>query len=160
MRIAGILKDSLCNGPGLRLTVFTQGCDIKCPGCHNPESHDIKGGQELSIEDILSNLTPITTGITISGGEPTMQWAAVKELCAATSLPVMIYSGRDPVQFFARYSIPDNVDYIKIGPYLKEFRSLTKQYGSRNQRIYSKEEIKEAKGMLNNYHKSSLELNG
>ena len=136
MRVAGIIKDSLCNGPGIRLTVFLQGCNIKCPGCHNPESHDIKGGYEASAEDILRHLTPITTGLTISGGEPTMQWEEVSALCSASPVPVMIYTGRTLEQLIMEEELPENVEYIKAGPYIKSLRSLKEQYGSTNQHIY------------------------
>ena len=46
MRIAGIADDSIVDGPGLRLTVFAQGCPHHCPGCHNPETHEFEGGRE------------------------------------------------------------------------------------------------------------------
>ena len=46
MRIAGTVSESIVDGPGLRLTVFTQGCPHRCPGCHNPQTHDPAGGRE------------------------------------------------------------------------------------------------------------------
>ena len=48
MRIANTVSDSIVDGPGLRFTVFTQGCPHGCPGCHNPETHDPAGGRGLS----------------------------------------------------------------------------------------------------------------
>ena len=39
MRIAGTVSESIVDGPGLRLTVFTQGCPHRCPGCHNPAGY-------------------------------------------------------------------------------------------------------------------------
>ena len=39
MRIANTVSDSIVDGPGLRFTVFTQGCPHRCPGCHNPVSY-------------------------------------------------------------------------------------------------------------------------
>ena len=50
MRIANWISDSIVDGPGLRLTVFTQGCPHRCPGCHNPETWDPAGGQEIPLE--------------------------------------------------------------------------------------------------------------
>ena len=46
MRIASTVSDSIVDGPGLRFTVFTQGCPHRCPGCHNPGTHDPAGGRE------------------------------------------------------------------------------------------------------------------
>ena len=142
LRIAGYIQDSLCDGPGLRLTIFLQGCDIKCPGCHNPESHDPAGGYEISVAKALSLATPITTGITISGGEPTMQWEAVRELAKLSPLPIMIYSGRT-LEEFSKYQIEDQMTLFKLGPYIQAKRSLVKQYGSTNQRIYTRKEMLE-----------------
>ena len=43
MRIAGIIKDSVVNGIGIRDVIFTQGCQHHCKGCHNPKTWDIDG---------------------------------------------------------------------------------------------------------------------
>ena len=52
IRLAGIVNDSIVDGPGLRLAVFTQGCRHNCPGCHNPETHSFDGGYEEDIDKI------------------------------------------------------------------------------------------------------------
>ena len=44
MRIANTVSDSIVDGPGLRLTVFTQGCPHRCPDCHNPETQNLCTG--------------------------------------------------------------------------------------------------------------------
>ena len=46
--LSGITGDSIVDGPGLRLTIFTQGCLHHCPGCHNPQTHDPEGGSRKS----------------------------------------------------------------------------------------------------------------
>ena len=72
MRVAGLVQDSIVDGPGLRFVVFVQGCPHHCPGCHNPGSHDPKGGEELPVEGIARQMlnNPLTDGLTLSGGEP------------------------------------------------------------------------------------------
>lgn len=52
--LSGITGDSIVDGPGLRLTIFTQGCLHNCPGCHNPQTHDPSGGSWADTEDILA----------------------------------------------------------------------------------------------------------
>lgn len=98
LRIAGIVKESIVDGPGIRLTVFTQGCRHNCEGCHNPETHSFDGGNMMDIEDILKQLkkNPLLDGITLSGGEPFEQASACAELAFEArkmGLHVMTYTG-------------------------------------------------------------------
>ncbi|MCR2033419.1 anaerobic ribonucleoside-triphosphate reductase activating protein [Anaerofustis stercorihominis] len=75
IRIAGIVRESIVDGPGLRFTLFVQGCPHKCPECHNPQTHDFNGGQVVSHEKVLNAIfdNPLLSGVTFSGGEPFMQ---------------------------------------------------------------------------------------
>ena len=75
LRVADIIDDSIVDGPGLRLTVFTQGCPRRCKGCHNPGTHDPAGGRIMPIEEIWEQYrdNPLLSGITFSGGEPFLQ---------------------------------------------------------------------------------------
>lgn len=75
IRIAGIVRESIVDGPGLRFTLFVQGCPHKCPECHNPQTHDFNGGQVISHEKVLNAIfdNPLLSGVTFSGGEPFMQ---------------------------------------------------------------------------------------
>lgn len=79
MRIAGIVNDSIVDGPGLRLAIFAQGCPHHCPGCHNPESHDFAGGSDMDTEKIIARMdaNPLLDGITLTGGEPFEQPGSV-----------------------------------------------------------------------------------
>ena len=54
LRIAGLVNDSIVDGPGFRFTVFTQGCPHNCPGCHNPQTHDFSGGREADTAEIVA----------------------------------------------------------------------------------------------------------
>jgi pyruvate formate lyase activating enzyme len=70
-------------GPGIRLVLFTQGCNFRCAYCHNPDTINCQGGKEISnkeILDLLEDQRPYFLnggGLTVSGGEPLL-WA--KEL--------------------------------------------------------------------------------
>ena len=48
-----ITRDSIVDGPGLRAVVWAQGCSHNCPGCHNPATHDFKGGFETFTMDVI-----------------------------------------------------------------------------------------------------------
>ena len=55
--LSGVTGDSIVDGPGLRLTIFTQGCLHNCPGCHNPGTHDPAGGREVSVAELAAELS-------------------------------------------------------------------------------------------------------
>jgi len=98
MRIAGTVQDSIVDGPGLRFTVFTQGCPHHCEGCHNPQTHDPDGGTETDVQDVIAKMlsNPLTDGVTLSGGEPFAQAAdclKIAEAAHAHGLNVWAYSG-------------------------------------------------------------------
>ena len=46
-RYAGLMTNDFANGIGTCVSFFTQGCERKCPGCHNPETWDFNGGLEV-----------------------------------------------------------------------------------------------------------------
>ena len=146
MRVAGLVQDSIVDGPGLRFVVFVQGCPHHCPGCHNPESHDPKGGKEMAVRDIINQMmsNPLTDGLTLSGGEPFEQAEDCFELANFAKwhgLNVWCYTGytfehlRDHGTW-AQKALLRNVDVLVDGPYKQEERSLNLPWrGSKNQRI-------------------------
>lgn len=74
MRYAKIRKTDISNGPGVRVSLFVQGCVFHCPGCFNSETWDFNGGKDFS-EDTLNVLmslcnNPHIKGLSILGGEP------------------------------------------------------------------------------------------
>ena len=85
IKISGVVNDSIVDGAGFRLTVFTQGCHHNCKGCHNPQTHDPEGGFWSDTEDILNIAAenPLLDGITLSGGDPMVQSDFVEELFKA-----------------------------------------------------------------------------
>ena len=60
MRYAGIIKNDFSAVPGISVTFFTQGCPHKCEGCHNPETWDFEGGEEVTHGTILEVIEAIT----------------------------------------------------------------------------------------------------
>ncbi|MBR1735802.1 MAG: anaerobic ribonucleoside-triphosphate reductase activating protein [Firmicutes bacterium] len=143
VRIAGIANDSIVDGPGLRLTVFFQGCKHNCYMCHNPQTHDLNGGREEDTENILKKLDDniLLSGITISGGEPFLQPEAAKELAKGTKergMNVIIYTGFTYEELIKNESCTSVLKYTDIlidGKFEYNKRSLELKFrGSSNQR--------------------------
>ena len=144
--LSGVTGDSIVDGPGLRLTIFTQGCPHHCPGCHNPQTHDPDGGSWGDTEDILAAAAenPLLDGITLSGGDPFMQPKECTELAKGAhqhGLNVWTYTGYTWEALFTEND-PDKIALLKEsdvlidGPFLLAERSLELKFkGSRNQRI-------------------------
>ena len=145
IRIAGTVDDSIVDGPGIRYTVFVQGCSHHCPGCHNPHTHDFAGGRVVDTEEIVAQLrgNPLLDGLTLSGGEPFEQPDACAELARqahALGLNVWCYTGYMYEQLLAgdasRQALLSELDVLVDGPFLLAERSLDLLYrGSRNQRL-------------------------
>ena len=75
INIAGIMEDSIVDGPGLRTAIFAQGCPRRCEGCHNPESWAFGTGTDMTVQDLFWRVkkNPLVRGVTFSGGEPLLQ---------------------------------------------------------------------------------------
>ena len=75
LRIAGVADESIVDGPGFRLSIFTQGCKRNCPDCQYPQSHSLDGGSLVHVDKLIQDYAdnPLTTGVTFSGGEPFFQ---------------------------------------------------------------------------------------
>lgn len=78
-RIHSLESFGSVDGPGVRYMVFMQGCAMRCQFCHNPDTWDIKGGYEISADELLNKALRYKAywkkngGITVSGGEPLLQ---------------------------------------------------------------------------------------
>ncbi|MCI8714272.1 MAG: anaerobic ribonucleoside-triphosphate reductase activating protein [Oscillospiraceae bacterium] len=146
MRIFGLQQDSIVDGPGFRFACFVQGCPHGCPGCHNPDSHDPAGGQEMSVEEVARQLlkNPLTDGLTLSGGEPFAQaedCLALAKIAHGHGLNVWSYSGWT-FEYLRDQGTPEQkallaeLDVLVDGPFLLSERTLALPWrGSRNQRV-------------------------
>ena len=143
--LAGIVSDSIVDGPGIRTTVFCQGCPHHCEGCHNPETWEFGCGTPMEEERILEIVrsNPLCRGVTFSGGEPFAQaegFARLAKLLKAHRYEVAAYSGYTFEQLLrgtpAQRELLGCIDVLIDGPFLLEQRSLQLPFrGSRNQRI-------------------------
>ena len=155
IRLAGVVPESIVDGPGYRLAVFVQGCPHACPGCHNPKTHDFEGGYLADTGEIIAKMgkNPLVRGVTLTGGEPMMQAAPLCEIAAAArekGLNVWCYTGFT-LEALVRANDPDCmrlldlVDVLVDGPYLAHERSLDLLYcGSRNQRLIDMKKTRQA----------------
>ena len=146
LRIAGTVNDSIVDGPGIRFTIFTQGCPHNCKGCHNPQTHDFSGGTVVDTDELLAKIkgNPLLDGVTFSGGEPFCQAEAlafvgrqIKEL----GLNIVTYTGFTFEQLYERresdgwQKLLEVTDILIDGPFILEQKDWEIKFrGSTNQR--------------------------
>ncbi len=146
LRIAGLTKESIVDGPGFRYVIFAQGCNHKCQGCHNPDTHSMSGGYDIEtdflIKDILNS--KYIDGVTFSGGEPFLQSEAflnIAKVLVQHNIHIISYTGYTLEQILAdnnssRLELLDFLDVLIDGPYIEELKDIGLAYrGSKNQRI-------------------------
>ena len=154
LRLAGMQNESIVDGPGIRLALYVQGCPHRCPGCHNPETHDPNGGWETDTCEVISIIDHNTRrdgsytidGVTVSGGEPFEQAAPLALLAAEIAgrgLNLVLYSGYTFEQLLERSLVEQEVRILLEtgwllvdGPFIESRRDLCLSYrGSSNQRL-------------------------
>ncbi|WP_426348177.1 anaerobic ribonucleoside-triphosphate reductase activating protein [Alloiococcus sp. CFN-8] len=148
IRLAGILKESLVNGPGMRRVFFSQGCSHDCIGCFNPDTHDFNGGflwdRDELIKEVLDN--PLLKGVTFSGGDPFEQPEAfgyMAENLKKHGVNIWSYTG-----YTFEYLVENmhkkpyweimlnSIDVLVDGKFQEELKEDNLKYrGSSNQRI-------------------------
>lgn len=146
IRLSGIEKESIVDGPGLRYVLFSQGCIHNCPGCHNPQTHGFTGGETYDLEDLVREIeeNPLLSGVTFSGGDPFNQaeaFSVLARMVKGRGLTIWSYTGytieelrssKDPFQS----ALLHQVDVLVEGRFVQSLRTLSKPFaGSSNQRI-------------------------
>ena len=146
LKIAGVIDESIVDGPGIRYVVFVQGCPHHCPGCQNPQTHPFDGGRPVDIGELFAAVCedPLLKGVTFSGGEPFCQPAPLAELARKiheSGLDVTVYTGYTYEQLLEQHN-PDTdallqqADVLIDGRYEQDKRDLTLRFrGSSNQRV-------------------------
>lgn len=145
--IHSIIEGSEANGPGSRLTIWTQGCSKGCKGCFNPETWKISGGEEwhpIRLANWVADKNP--EGITLTGGDPLEQPVALlrflRELVYLDAIPprgIIMFSG-----YTIEELSPDSVemqcislvDLLIDGRYVESLRYTDGLAGSSNQRFH------------------------
>lgn len=80
LRVLDIVGGTSVDGPGLRTSVYLAGCVHRCPGCHNPQSWEMSGGKEMSVDEIIAVIDENDFNVTLTGGDPMCQAEGVAEL--------------------------------------------------------------------------------
>ena len=146
IRVHRIVSRTRSEGPGLRLSVWTQGCRAACPGCYATALWDERGGTGMSAAQLCREIAAADgiEGITLLGGEPFLQAAPLAEAAAFAQergLSVITFTGQlyeqlltseaDGVQALLRHT-----DVLIDGPYRQELRDFSRPLvGSANQRF-------------------------
>lgn len=148
IKLAGIAYDSVSDGPGIRLVLFAQGCDHRCPGCHNPAAWDFSGGTLYTVPGLYALVKEYgyVDGVTFSGGEPFYQAAPLAALgrqIRPKGYNIVTYSGFHFEEILARSGgdrgwrdLLGVTDILVDGPFLLAARDAGLPFrGSANQRL-------------------------
>ncbi len=146
MRYSKIRKMDISNGPGVRVSIFMQGCTFNCKNCFNPETHSFDGGNEFTEETIERVLNLCSNenivGLSILGGEPlhpkNIDGTTALAKCFKEKYPnktIWVWTGF----LFENLKDSEVMKYIDVlidGQYVDELHSpLLKWKGSSNQRV-------------------------
>lgn len=144
LAILRIIEDTTVDGPGFRTAVYAAGCTHHCPGCHNPQSWDIRAGRLMPVEEILHPiLSDPFADVTFTGGDPMMQPEGFAELARAikerSTKTIWCYTGYTYEQLLdqpARRELLNYIDVLVDGPFIQRLRDERLRFrGSSNQRL-------------------------
>lgn len=151
IRISHIQAASRVDGPGVRAVLFVQGCTLACKGCQNTHLWPSAGGREEEVEDVAESLAFLARdhgNVSVSGGEPMQQPAALAELLLALRRRgvkhIVVYTGyrweelwlaKGPPCLPQLMTIMEQIDVLVDGRFeARQDDPLIAWRGSRNQR--------------------------
>lgn len=139
------LIESVVDGTGLRLVLFTTGCSHRCPGCQNPGSWRLESGPSVSVAELADHIAARFSaggyaGLTLSGGDPFYQEVAVSDLVdrlrrLMPRLNIWCYTGF-VYDDLIRSPLLRKIDVLVDGRFIREQMTPKKPFrGSANQRV-------------------------
>ncbi len=148
IRLAGLMYESLVNGPGIRRVFFSQGCIHNCKGCFNPDTHSFCGGELFDMDKLLQDVreNPLIKGVTFSGGDPFEQadkFAYMAEELKNQSINIWCYTGYE-FEYIIEHKnerkgwneLLKYIDVLVDGKFEEDNKNDSLRYrGSSNQRI-------------------------
>ena len=157
MRYANIIENDIVDSiSGINVSFWCQGCLFHCPHCHNPQTWDLNGGQELpsDYKEIILELlhkNKVDRGLSILGGEPLLEdnRQIVSDLIdyikdKSPNTIIYLWSGFTYKQLkkskdLRLKNILNKVDYLIDGRYEEDKKDLKlKMRGSSNQNVYQR----------------------
>lgn len=142
MYVSGILKNSFCDGFGVRSVLFVSGCKHNCKNCHNPKSHNPFNGQKMTVDEIVKELTSEGLDVTISGGDPLeFYYDEILEVCKILKQQycknIWLYTGYTFEYILQnKKEILKYIDVLVDGKYEEDKSMLKPKFrGSTNQRV-------------------------
>lgn len=147
MRYNKIRKMDIADGPGVRVSIFMQGCSFNCKNCFNSETHDFNGGKEFN-DDTINRILELCDnenikGLSILGGEPMHP----KNIDGTTKLAktfkenfphkdIWTWSGFLFDKDLKDKEVLKYIDVLVDGQYIDELHNPTLKWkGSSNQRV-------------------------
>lgn len=143
MRVLHIVEGTSVDGPGLRTSIYLAGCRHHCPGCHNPESWNMGGGEERSLDELMQVIAYNEAPVTFSGGDPLAQPSELEKLTQRIKQElgynIWCYTGYTWEQLKQQPKLMDAVKQLDVlvdSPFLLDQRNTKLRFrGSNNQRI-------------------------
>lgn len=144
IKVAGIQYETMTDGPGFRTSIYCQGCDHHCQGCHNPQTWDFNNGKQYTVDELFDIIIGEEfSDVTFSGGDPMFQVEAFTELAQKvknkTNKTIWCYSGYtyEEIKKSPKMSvILPYIDVLVDGRFMIEKRNTDLKFrGSENQRI-------------------------
>ena len=143
LRVLHVVEGTSVDGPGLRTSIYLAGCLHHCPGCHNPESWNMNGGEERTLDELMEIITYNEAPVTFSGGDPLVQAEPlahlVERIKRETGYNVWCYTGYTWEQVKQQpqlMKVVKQLDVLVDSPFLMAERDTKLRFrGSSNQRL-------------------------
>ena len=143
LRVLHVVEGTSVDGPGLRTSIYLAGCRHHCPGCHNPESWNMNGGEERTLDELMEIITYNEAPVTFSGGDPLAQAEPlahlVERIKRETGYNVWCYTGYTWEQVKQQpqlMKVVKQLDVLVDSPFLMAERDTKLRFrGSSNQRL-------------------------
>ena len=143
LRVLHVVEGTSVDGPGLRTSIYLAGCSHHCPGCHNPESWDMNGGEERTLDELMDIIAYNEAPVTFSGGDPLAQAQPlallINRIKQELGYNVWCYTGytwQQVTQQPQLMAVVRQLDVLVDSPFLMAERDTKLRFrGSRNQRL-------------------------
>ena len=136
LRVLHIVEGTSVDGPGLRTSIYLAGCNHHCPGCHNPDSWDFKGGEERTLDELMQVIAYNEAPVTLSGGDPRALIHRIKQELGYNIWCFTGYTWEDITANSTLLDVVRELDVLVEGPFIHAERDISLRFrGSRNQRL-------------------------